>query len=219
MYDYAIEYDIVDRNPGREFNISQDIVDESEALKRKHIPFKTHEIETLWENINATPYVDIMLIQIYSGWRPQELGLIKLENVDTINWTFSGGMKTEAGTNRIVPIHSKIRHLVIERYRQAQELGSEYLFNCTDSTTHKGNLKLTYDKYSDRFKKVIELLKLNPEHRPHDGRNTFVTLAKKYNVDEYALKYIVGHKITDITESVYTTREPIFYATEMEKIK
>lgn len=37
-------------------------------------------------------------------------------------------------------------------------------------------------------------------HKPHDGRKTFITLAKKYNVDEYAIKYIVGHSISDLTE-------------------
>ena len=40
-----------------------------------------------------------------------------------------------------------------------------------------------------------------------DGRKHFVTAAKKYGVDEYAIKYIVGHKISDITEKVYTDRE------------
>ena len=44
--------------------------------------------------------------------------------------------------------------------------------------------KLTYDKYAHRFKKAIEQLNLNPEHRPHDPRNTFITRAKKAGVDE-----------------------------------
>ena len=39
---------------------------------------------------------------------------------------------------------------------------------------------------------VRDELKLTPEHRPHDGRKHFVTAAKKTNVDEYAIKYMVG---------------------------
>ena len=31
---------------------------------------------------------------------------------------------------------------------------------------------------------------------------------KKYKVDEYAIKYMVGHEIQDITEKVYTKRDP-----------
>lgn len=31
-----------------------------------------------------------------------------------------------------------------------------------------------------------------------------LTMAKKAEVDQFAIKYIVGHKINDITECVYT---------------
>jgi integrase len=62
-------------------------------------------------------------------------------------------------------------------------------------------------------------LGLNPDHRPHDGRKHFVTKAKEYGVDEYAIKYMVGHKILDITEKVYTHRETSWLAREIEKIE
>lgn len=47
----------------------------------------------------------------------------------------------------------------------------------------------------------------------------FVTMAKKYNVDEYAIKYIVGHSIQDITEKVYTQRKIEWLKNKIEKIK
>lgn len=47
----------------------------------------------------------------------------------------------------------------------------------------------------------------------------FVTAAKKYDVDEYAIKYIIGHSISDITEKVYTKREIDCLKEEIEKIK
>jgi len=219
MFDYALEYELVDRNYARTFVTSDDILNEKEQAKRGHIPFTDEEIERLWNNVDSKQTVDIILIQAYSGWRPQELGLIELRNVDLKNWTFQGGMKTEAGTNRVVPIHSKIRHLVKKKYKEAVELGSEYLINCTDSQTHRGNMKLTYDKYSYRFEKIVEELKLNEQHRPHDPRSHFITIAKKYGVDEYAIKYMVGHAVNDITEKVYTKRETDWLKTEIEKIK
>ena len=83
----------------------------------------------------------------------------------------------------------------------------------------KGKLKLTYDKYRHRFDKIVEQLKLNEQHRPHDPRNHFITIAKKYKVDEYAIKYMVGHEIQDITEKVYTKRDPEWLKSEIEKIK
>ena len=62
-------------------------------------------------------------------------------------------------------------------------------------------------------------MELNPEHKPHDPRKHFITMAKKYKVDEYAIKYIVGHSITDLTENVYTDREDSWLLEEMQKIK
>lgn len=219
MLDYAVEYEIVDKNYARTFNVSDDILREKAESKRGHIPFTTEELDTLWKNVNTKQYVDIILIQCYSGWRPQELGLIKLENVDLEKWTFVGGMKTVAGTNRIVPIHPRIRPLVAKKYKEAQELGSEYLINCTDSTTHRSSIMFTYDKYQKRFIKIRDELKLNPLHRAHDGRMHFITMAKKAEVDEYAIKYIAGHQIQDITERVYTQRDIEWLSSEIQKIK
>ena len=62
-------------------------------------------------------------------------------------------------------------------------------------------------------------MELNPLHRPHDPRITFVTAAKKAKVDEYALKAMVGHKIQDITESTYTLRDLEWLRADIEKIK
>ncbi len=216
MLDYAVEYELIDRNYSRTFNLSDEVIKEVTTVKRGHIAFTDEEMQLLWDNVEEKHFVDIMLIQCYSGWRPQELGLLKLENVNLDEWTFQGGMKTDAGTNRIVPIHSRIRELVRRRYSQALNLDSKYLFNCTDG---KKITPLIYNRYQAGFNRIIEELKLNPMHRPHDGRTHFVTMAKKYGVDEYAIKYIVGHKISDITEKVYTKREFDWLRKEMEKIK
>jgi integrase len=216
MLDYALEYEIVDRNYARTFNVSDDIVKETEETKRGHMPFTENEIEILWNNVDVKQCVDIILFQCYSGWRPQELGLLRLEDVDLEAGVIVGGMKTDAGTNRSVPIHPKIRYIVERKYKEAEELGSEYLINCPDS---RSGLKLTYDKYQKRFVKVIEELKLDNRHRAHDPRMHFITMAKKYNLDEYAIKYIVGHSIQDITERVYTKREIDWLKEEIEKIK
>ena len=89
--------------------------------------------------------------------------------------------------------------------------------NCVYPTSR--NYELTYPKYRKRFNSIVEQLGLNPNHRPHDGRKTFVTLAKKYKVDEYAVKYIAGHTINDITERVYTERDPEWLKEEIKKIK
>lgn len=219
MLDYAVEYELVDRNYSRTFNLTDETIKEIQTVKKEHIAFTDSEMDLLWKHVNDKRFVDVLLVQCYSGWRPQELGLIELTNVDLSNGTFSGGMKTEAGTDRIVPIHSKIKVLVERKYKEAQELGSQYLFNYVDEGSNRKNIKLTYSRYQKAFERICVELNLNPEHRPHDGRKHFVTIAKKYGVDEYAIKYMVGHKISDITEKVYTDREFQWLKEEMEKIK
>lgn len=218
MLDYAVEYELTDRNYARTFNVSDDIIKEQKESKRGHINFTDDEMQKLWNNLYAFPYVDVLLIQCYTGWRPQELGLLEVTNVDFEKQIIIGGMKTDAGTNRQVPIHSRIFPLIKKRYDEAVQNDSKYLITCTDGVTHKKNTLLTYDKYSGRFQAIVKKLGLNPMHRAHDPRVQFITQAKKFGVDEYAIKYIVGHQISDITEHVYTKRDAEWLKNEIEKI-
>lgn len=219
MLDYAVEYEIVDKNYARTFNLPVEVKQKVSKKSTIHAAFTDEEMEKLWNSVDEIPYVDVVLIQCYSGCRPQELGLIKLENINFEDWTFKGGMKTDAGIDRIVPIHSKIRYLVERKYKEALSLKSKYLINVIDIYNNRGDRFLSYSKYQKRFTRTMNLLQLNPEHKPHDPRVQFVTMAKKYNLDEYAIKYIIGHSIQDITEKVYTRREIEWLKTEIEKIK
>lgn len=200
LFDYALEHEIVSSNYARNFNLDNDIIEENAKNKKEKIPFTNDEIKVLWDDIEYG-FTDMILIQIYSGWRPQELCIIKLDDVDLKNDTMKGGLKTEAGKERIVPIHPLIKHLIEKRCEEAIKLNSEYLFNDMNSQT---GINMTYDKYRKRFEKVMK--KHNMNHSPHESRHTFITIGKSNKMDEYILKIIVGHSISDITEKVYTHR-------------
>lgn len=218
MLDYAEEYEIVDKNYARTFNVSDDIIEDIENSKRPHIIFTNDEVDKIWKNVSTVTYADWIIIQMYMGWRPQELATLRLDEINMDEWYMKAGMKMDAGKQRIVPIHQKIKGLVKINYDKAVELGSPYLFN-DEGKTHSGSYAVTYDKYKTRFDKVIQQLKLNPEHRPHDPRKTFITRCKKANVDEYALKEMVGHTIRDITESTYTERDVEWLREDLEKMQ
>ena len=221
MLDYALEFDMVTKNVSREFtmeNKPKQEIDEDSA--DAHIPFTEEEMNKLWENLGVVPYVDLVIIQAYTGLRPQEMGLIKIDNVDLTNHKFIGGMKTNAGINRTVPIQPRLYDMIVSWYDKAIEIGSEYLFFVPfKEPKNKKFSKLSYHNYYARFVKVRDALNLNPEHKPHDPRKHFITMAKKYKVDEYAIKYIVGHRINDLTEDVYTEREDSWLLEEVQKIK
>ncbi len=204
LYKYALKHEIADKDYA---SLCNSVKSGSKIIER--IPFTEEEIEKLWENIDY-PFVDMILIDIYSGWRPQELAILKTSDIDLETGIMKGGLKTDAGKNRIVPIHSIIKPLIEKRYNP----NNEFLFN--DEDGQQGTF-MTYDKYRGRFNKIMK--KLNMKHRPHDARHTFITLGKQFNMNEYILKLIVGHAIKDITEKVYTHRTIEELKIEIEKIK
>lgn len=207
LYKYAIKHEIVEKDYAQMCNTVK-----KPKAQIVRIPFSNDEIQTLWDN-TSFPFVDMVLIGIYTGFRPQELSILKIADLDFENNTIMGGLKTDAGKNRIVPIHPKIFHLIQQNYEKAKEMHSEFLFN--DEYGQQGTY-LTYDKYRGRWKKIMT--KLSMEHKPHDTRHTFITLAKNAGINEYILKLIVGHEIQDITEQVYTHRTIEDFHKEIRKI-
>ena len=219
MLDYAVEYEIADRNYARSFNMPKEDKKEMEENCEHHIAYTDDEMKKLWANINTHPLIDVVLIQCYTGWRPKELENMKLSDIDLEAGTMKGGVKTKAGKSRIVPIHSRILDLVKKRCEDSISKGSEYFITASDARSNNKTCPFYYNRFSRGLKEIVVQLGLNINHKPHDGRAHFITQAKKYQMDEYALKRIVGHEIKDITESVYTTRDIYWLKQEMEKIK
>lgn len=217
MLDYAVEYELIDKNYARTVSLSKQDRIAMVEQREGHIPYTDEEIQKLWENINANEIIDILLIQCYTGWRPKELEILKLEDVDLVSGIMRGGVKTKAGKDRIVPIHPRIYDLVKNRYQDSVHKGSTRLFTMNNYTI-RGNGCFTWFQFEKNLNIIIETLGLNPGHRPHDGRAHFVTQAKKYHMDEYAIKRIVGHSIKDLTENIYTTRDIEWLKEEIEKI-
>lgn len=199
MLDYAYERNLVVKNVARAFDIN-DIRKEIDYQKKIKLPFTDKEVELLWENIDEFPFVDVLLIGIYTGFRPQELCLLKIENIDLDGNCIIGGMKSRAGTNRKVPIHPLIKNLVEKRYNQALSYNSQWLFNDRFSQT---GLHLTYDKLRHRFETIMAELGIN-NRTGHCLRVTFSTKAYASGIPEYIVKRIVGHSLkSNVTDAVY----------------
>ena len=218
MLDYAVEYELTDKNYARTFELDDSITKEAQQPEKQHFPFTDKEMEVLWDKYEFIPEIGIILIQCYSGWRPRELISIRLEDVDLEKWTFTSGMKTQAGTNRTIPIHPRIRDIVRAEYEESKRSNISWLFTGYKKNGLREQTGLAYRAYLDLFVRIVNEVGLNPRHRPHDPRVHFVTQGKKYKMDEYAIKHIVGHKITDITEKVYTKRSIEWLHEEIAKI-
>ncbi len=164
-----------------------------ETKESKHQPFAPEEIKILWAYTGTNEYGDVPLILIHSGMRIGELLTIKQANVFIDEKYMIGGIKTEAGKNRTIPIHDHILPFIKKR----MESKNEYLI---PSPT---GVKFDPDNYRDRYwQPLMEELKLT--HYTHDGRHTCATLLDEAGANQTAVKKILGHKGDGVTETVYT---------------
>jgi len=170
----------------------------------KHVPFTDEEISILW-GLQHLDLVKILLIYLYSGLRPNEIFITHKDNIHLDEEYFITGSKTEAGKDRVIPIHPKIKHLI----KYFNDIDNEYPF----ATIFED---FNYGKFKRRTAKLFEDINFN--HTPYDGRHTFITKMKKAGANDFILKRIVGHSIDDVTEKVYTHREISEYLAEIKKI-
>ena len=111
MYDYAVEHEIVFENYAREFILDKSIMEELRNPQKEVKIFTKQEEEILWDDFQFEE-TDMILISLYSGLRPKELAELKIRNIDLEFGTMQGGLKSDAGKDRIIPIHPCIRKLV-----------------------------------------------------------------------------------------------------------
>lgn len=152
-------------------------------------PFTQEQIDALWK-IKDEPWVNTVLIYIYTGFRLQELLGMKTEQVNIKEWYFEGGIKTAAGKCRIVPIHERIRPFV----KALVDEGNKYLF------TYQGK-KFSQANYYKCWGEVME--KIGADKTPHEARHTFETLLDNAKGNRKCIDMLMGHKSKDVGNRVY----------------
>lgn len=192
MYQYAIAYEIVDKDCSTALRINVPEDDEHGE------PFTDADLQILWQHVDD-PIVEMILIMCYSGFR---ISAYKTLEVNLKEKYFKGGVKTAASKNRIVPIHSGIYDLVCRRMKRDKGL-------------------LIQETGDFRRNMYTTLRKIGVErHTPHDCRHTFSRLCEKYKVNENDRKRMLGHSFKgDITNEVYGHRTLEELRAEIEKIK
>lgn len=196
MYKYAIMYEICSENKAQYVNVNRPEDDEQGQ------PFTEEDLKTLWTH-KEDEGAAMILIMCYSGFR---ISAYKTMTVNLEERYFQGGVKTAAGKNRIVPIHSAILPLVKTRM---EKYGSLLPMSLTSFRK----------KYFDVILEELSLTGL-PKHTPHDCRHTFSALCEKYSVRENDRKRMLGHSFgSDITNAKYGHRTLEELRREIEKIE
>lgn len=192
LYAYAMANDIATKDYSDYVKLGEDTSNPDRQ------PFSKDEIDLLFKNEPNLPYIDTILILIYSGIRPSELLNLKKEDVNLEEGYFIVvESKTEAGQNRLVPINKKI----LPYFKCRVESDNEYLI-----MHPKKNKPVGYDYYYvGIFKPIME--QLNMKHRPHDCRHTFGTLLNNADANSTSIKNLIGHNSFITTEKTYTHKD------------
>lgn len=213
MYSFAVPRELCRKDVGAYIETPK--VREEEH----HDSFTDEEIGKLWEavspdsdagadrveetgSVNIAATASMILTMIYSGfrigaWSPKD-GYEGMK-VDLENQTFTGGVKTDAGKNRVVPIYSGILPLV-------EQMNGVFLCG-------KGQSQFRRD-----MKVALEKIGVRPL-TPHSCRHTFHRLLEKAGVNEADRKRLMGHSLKgDITNGVYGHRGVEELRVEIEKI-
>lgn len=187
LFKYAMENDIVQKNYASFVKVR----DKLPETTREAIP--KEDIQKLWEEAdNGNETAEIALIYIYTGLRATELLEATKDNVFLDKRIMIAGKKTEAGTNRRIPIHLDILPLIEKRM---QEEGETLI-----TKEIKGKRSpMSYRYLTTKLWNVL-MEKLGMDYTAHYCRHTFATLMREAGVAEDLRKLILGHKSDDITD-------------------
>ncbi|HZX21303.1 MAG TPA: tyrosine-type recombinase/integrase [Clostridia bacterium] len=187
LYKYALADDIVDRNYA-------EMVELPAEKKKEQEIFTDLEIKKLEDAVGKVEWVDVILIFIYTGMRISELFELTKFNVDIKNMVITGGVKTDAGRDRIIPIHPKIQGHIKKWYA----VPGEYLISNTIGTMMNVD-NFRHRKYYPTLEKV-GVRKLSP----HKARHTFASMLNKAGANKVYIQKLIGHANYAITANTYT---------------
>jgi len=188
LFKYAMEHDIIQKNYS-EFIKTRD---KDEGTKRTAIP--AEDRAKIWQAIDAGNHdAEIAMIYLYTGMRPSELLEVKKENVDLDARIMVGGMKTEAGKDRHIPLHKDIVPFV----RRLMQTEGENLIMRYDKGKPQ---KMTYQRFNIyNWQPLMKEIGLE-QYTPHYCRHTCATMLREAGVAEDIRKLILGHASGDITD-------------------
>lgn len=190
LYNYAFKNDIVKKNYA-------EFIELPKHSKQERQIFSDLDIQNMIKNADSIPWVDTILIMIYTGMRISEMLNLTLFNVDFKKQVITGGIKTEAGKDRLIPINKKILPYIKRWY----EKNGQTLICREDGTSMSA--KYYREKYYYPALKALEIQKLTP----HACRHTFASLMAAANVDPLYTQRIIGHTDYAFTANEYTHPE------------
>lgn len=214
---YAMENDLVDKNYAEFVRLPK-------FEKTEKIIFTAEQLETLWQH-TSDKRVQVILAMIYMGFRLGEMLLLRPDSLHLDEGYIVGGIKTEAGTNRVVPFPPNIPEIKgFFRHWLAEAVPEEPLFPMTAK-----QFRHTYF-----YQPLSELGMIDGQLRkgtgnswvfpdkhhltPHSTRHTFASLSSSAGMRPEELQKIIGHADYATTADIYIHTNIAALIAEMSKL-
>jgi integrase len=201
LMDYAMQNDIVHKNYAAFLALPKKDANHRDV-------FNDLEIQTLFNN-DDDPWVQSILILIYTGFRLSEMLSLTRFNADLDNGVLIGGVKTEAGRNRAVPIHPRIMPYILVWLDKG---GDTIICN---TFGHKFTLKNYRVQY---YYPTLERLGIR-RLPPHSCRHTLGTMLDRAGAPTTATQKILGHADYSTTANIYTHPDFVALKNAMELLE
>ena len=195
LYKYANELRVFGVNTSTDF-AKYIWIDRSDKESRQ--PFTLEELTAIRKAATAgNKNAQIILCMCATGFRPSEFLALTHDSYDPEKNQLRGGAKTDAGRNRIVPVHSSVKAIIAERYLS----GSPYLFGngSEQYTLQHFRESIFYPALAEIGIQPVPQPGDHPARTPYSTRHTFATLMKAVPGAERDKAALMGHTSYEMT--------------------
>lgn len=202
LYDYALENNIVDRNYASLVKLPK--MESGKVRAFSDLEFR--KLEKGWEQI---PGGDACLVLCYTGFRVTEFCELTRFSYDPKEQTLTGGLKTDAGRDRVVPVHPKIQGIVSRWFTDS----AGPLYPRKDGRAHSKDSFLR-----TVWRPCMAKLGLPEDLTPHAARHTCATRLSAAGVPAEDIQRILGHADYSVTANTYINQDLAALRQSMEKV-
>ncbi|HEX7358191.1 MAG TPA: tyrosine-type recombinase/integrase, partial [Ignavibacteriaceae bacterium] len=141
---------------------------------------------------------NIFITAFYTGMRLNEILNMKWNWIDftqdIITVKNSDGFKTKSKRERIIPIHPKVKSILLTYFPLGNQPKNDLIFY------RKKNVKLNSEFISKQFKVAVRAAELNDYIHFHNLRHSFASNLVQRGVNLYVVKELLGHENIKTTQ-------------------
>lgn len=215
LWAYAVDHNLADKDITENLYIGK-----GASVQRE--PLTDIEVEKIRKEIGKDRYAAYVYALCYLGYRPGEMLEIRKEQVHERegHLFIIEGKKTDAGRDRIVPVHEKIESIIRQ---QLSTDGTEYLFPMhiiNRKGTFKG-FKVMTDNYFNKyaFRPLADRLEIPRNKVPYSARHTFSDKLKNAEGTDKTKAALIGHSDYKFTQKKYQSTDMDELQATMASIK